>query len=440
MDYSTTYTNQQAGSWASDENAEIQVRFETQQKKYSVTDKPFSVPTRLKRYGLSEVINHLLQLDPPRPFDFLIDGEFIRSSLEKYIVDHQLSRETIIKIEYCEAVPPPTPLNSYEHDDWVSSIAYAKQSGLFLTGSYDASLRIWNQGGKCLGTFTDHAAAIKCVAIVNAEVPDANGNINSEAINCVTGSLDHTILSWQITNNSSNVDANSLHVFKGHTSTVDCIAAHPSVALICSGSFDKSLKLWSLKEIAGEEIQQPSKKSRLASNKSASSVTKSELRSLLGHTDAVTGVSWPIASNLHSTSLDASVRIWDVETGVNSSTMNGPFPSLCIASNNTGTIVTGHTDGGIRVWDPRKQDGVVVKLVLKSHKGFVSSVSWSPSQPTQLVSGSYDNSVKIWDIRSKLPLFTVSEHTDRVLSVYYAESDLIASGSVDKTLKLTINQ
>lgn len=62
MDYSTTYTNQQAGSWASDENAEIQVRFETQQKKYSVTDKPFSVPTRLKRYGLSEVINHLLQL------------------------------------------------------------------------------------------------------------------------------------------------------------------------------------------------------------------------------------------------------------------------------------------------------------------------------------------------------------------------------------------
>lgn len=49
------------------------------------------------------------------------------------------------------------------------TVVHHEKLRLFLTGSYDASLRIWNQGGKCLGTFTDHAAAIKCVAIVNAE-------------------------------------------------------------------------------------------------------------------------------------------------------------------------------------------------------------------------------------------------------------------------------
>lgn len=41
---------------------QLQVRFITRQKKYVVTDAPILVPARLKRVGLSEIINHLLGL------------------------------------------------------------------------------------------------------------------------------------------------------------------------------------------------------------------------------------------------------------------------------------------------------------------------------------------------------------------------------------------
>ena len=41
---------------------EIRVRFVTEYTKYRVTETPISVPARLGRYGLSELINHLLSL------------------------------------------------------------------------------------------------------------------------------------------------------------------------------------------------------------------------------------------------------------------------------------------------------------------------------------------------------------------------------------------
>ena len=39
---------------------QIQVRFTTKQRQYIVTDSAILVPTNLRRYGLSEIINHLL--------------------------------------------------------------------------------------------------------------------------------------------------------------------------------------------------------------------------------------------------------------------------------------------------------------------------------------------------------------------------------------------
>lgn len=71
---------------------------------------------------------------------------------------------------------------------------------------------------------------------------------------------------------------------------------------------------------------------------------------------------------------------------------------------------------------------------LSSHRGWVKSVAWSPSSDHQLVSGSYDNHAKLWDVRKYVvcsilvsfivscsiysprePLFTIAAHEDKVL-------------------------
>ena len=68
----------------SSEEVQISCKFVTRlPEQYRIAPTPIAVPGKLTRYGLSEVINHLLNLDPPKPFDFLVQGELVRTSLEK---------------------------------------------------------------------------------------------------------------------------------------------------------------------------------------------------------------------------------------------------------------------------------------------------------------------------------------------------------------------
>ena len=58
----------------------------------------------------------------------------------------------------------------------------------------------------------------------------------------------------------------------------------------------------------------------------------------------------------------------------------------------------------------------VVQSTLSSHQGWVVAVHWSPESEHQLLSGSYDSTVRMWDIRSnKTPLFTIAAHERKVL-------------------------
>lgn len=64
---------------------EVQIRFVTKLP-IELPDHQFAVPDNLARYGLSEIINHLLgqqDRESVRPYDFLIEGQFLRSDLKK---------------------------------------------------------------------------------------------------------------------------------------------------------------------------------------------------------------------------------------------------------------------------------------------------------------------------------------------------------------------
>ena len=41
----------------------------------------------------------------------------------------------------------------------------------------------------------------------------------------------------------------------------------------------------------------------------------------------------------------------------------------------------------------------LVQSTFHPHKGWVSAVEWSPCHEHQLASGSYDHSIRVWDIR-----------------------------------------
>lgn len=73
-----------------DKDSKVMVQFVTKNPAIKVPETPIAVPAQLSRFGLSEVINLLLNSDKAQPFDFLINTEFIRTSIDKHIRKHNL--------------------------------------------------------------------------------------------------------------------------------------------------------------------------------------------------------------------------------------------------------------------------------------------------------------------------------------------------------------
>jgi len=77
-----------------------------------------------------------------------------------------------------------------------------------------------------------------------------------------------------------------------------------------------------------------------------------------------------------------------------------------------------------------------VVATLRGHERAVISVAFSPDG-TRVVSGSFDNTIKLWDAASGEVVATLRGHEDAVFSVAFSpDGTRVASGSWDKTIKL----
>ena len=82
-------------------------------------------------------------------------------------------------------------------------------------------------------------------------------------------------------------------------------------------------------------------------------------------------------------------------------------------------------------------------MKLSSHKNWVSSVSWSPSNMYTLATAGYDSKIKIWDIRSNTPLHTLQgtetsedQVTDlKIMDLLWVD-DLLLSGGEEKKVRI----
>src|SRR5690348_12572979 len=105
---------------------QVRIELVTRDESLKVPIPSLLVPVTLKRYGLSEIVNQVLQsqnvLEKTIPFDFLVNNQLLRSSLNDFLTSQGLSSESVVTIEYTRSILPPTFLASFNHDDWVSSV------------------------------------------------------------------------------------------------------------------------------------------------------------------------------------------------------------------------------------------------------------------------------------------------------------------------------
>ena len=505
-----------------------------------------AVPADIHRKGLSTIINHLLDRHdddkdddadddmkdddddaaklPTIPFEFMIGNSHQQkhggSSSHNTVVGHRLLRSTggierearqlglsleeAIPVTYFPAQLPPstTTKAAPKLPDWIGTMEcvhtnHATSSLLLCTGCYDGSIVVLSNAttttrGTSAGRTNNHNqnddddndTMDAPLSIVATKAVAHDGPIHclsttttqpDQDILIVTGSMDHLLRIHPISQlrrpspPQTDDDPNILYEFRdvvdccinGHTtaiSSVDSIMTTNSLLYIASGDYDGNVGLWEynhsgsssdMKPNESQENEQPSSSKKMktttkaASRNGTSDTTNPTMRKEIAsksifraHTSKVSGVAFGnyekvqsssssssfVPQQLITGSWDHSMKVWDIERQDNVSTINGQRVITCFDTSyhTSGIVVTGHPDCVIRLWDTRttitsSSNGTADTTSLKvsdstfkpSHKEWVSSVKWSPTNPYHIVSTSYDGTMKLWDIRTSLPLYTV---------------------------------
>jgi len=157
---------------------------------------------------------------------------------------------------------------------------------------------------------------------------------------------------------------------------------------------------------------------------------------LAGHTGCVSSVTWHDETELISGSWDHTIKLWNTDTlsMVSSQNMSTSVFSTAYSPRHR-VVLSTHVDSKVKTWDPRGGEGTL-GTVFTSHKGIVSQVKWHPTRDNYFLTAGHDKTVKVWDFRSKYPLYTVKEHTEKVFSVAWSvegnettQADLMSGGA-----------
>ncbi|EIM90473.1 WD40 repeat-like protein [Stereum hirsutum FP-91666 SS1] len=292
---------------------------------------------------------------------------------------------------------------------------------ILITGSYDRTARVWNlETGKEMMCLKGHTRAVRALQFDDAKL--------------ITGSMDRTVKVWNWRTGKC------IRTLEGHTDGVVCLNFDGNV--LASGSVDTTIKVWNFRT--------------------------GECFTLRGHKDWVN-----------------SVLLWDsrggdgVSPSSSSSSESVPSfdcaPSPCSGSSSSGSgsgapcidpgkmLFSASDDGTIRLWDLNLRTcvrqytghmGQVQSLRLldmgcDDSEGSSSTVSSStvkaavpPSHPgyeaikkPMIVSGSLDNTIRIWDVESGKTTKTLFGHIEGVWTVASDRMRLV-SGSHDRTIKV----
>ncbi len=96
----------------------------------------------------------------------------------------------------------------------------------------------------------------------------------------------------------------------------------------------------------------------------------------------------------------------------------------------TSRLATGCGDNTIQIWNGEKKP----LDVFAGHDDVVAAVAFAPKL-NQLASGSYDKTANIWDLDRLTVTRRLKGHRGPVLSVAFLSDDVVATGSVDGTIK-----
>ncbi|KAK3685947.1 WD40-repeat-containing domain protein [Podospora appendiculata] len=405
--------------------AQVKVTFTTTEEDIQLPEskRQLLVPADIRRYGLSRILNSETMLDTGAaiPFDFLVNGSFLRTSLEDYLQGNGLSLETNLTLQYVRSLIPPTFEASFEHDDWVSAVDVLSATSAagrwsadrfqhgqdrILSGSYDGLLRIWNASGQVIATSPSsghggHSASIKAARFLSSSQVASAG-------------MDRTVKVWKYTESDHFTGElkPTLELY-GHTGSIDSLEVDGASKRILTASADGSVGFWTTSKASAPEVDASllpgaSSTKRRKISSSVTAAQRGPLAMLVVHNAPATAAVFDPKDRTvaYSVSQDHTVRTLDLTTGlvVSTLTTSHPLLSLCAIPRASAPLLAAGTSARhVTLIDPRASATTTSVMTLRGHTNKVVSLAASPDNDYSLVSGAHDGTCMIWDLRSVRP-------------------------------------
>ncbi|WP_017742868.1 protein kinase domain-containing protein [Scytonema hofmannii] len=295
-------------------------------------------------------------------------------------------------------------------------------------------------------TLNGHLGEVNSLAV---KLNLANSSLKEDLIGLVvSGSDDKTIKIWNLKNKKE------IRTLKGHKEFVYAVALSGDGQTLASGGKDNIIKIWNLN--TGQEIRTLMGHSSYVNSVAMSADSQilvsgsydktikvwnlkkgQEIHTLKGHEGEVLSVA--ISSDgliLASGGTDRTVKIWNVKTGQLLRTLTGHLGDVnaVAISPNQKIIASVSDDRTIRIWN--LNTGRELRPPLTGHSADANAVAFSPDSE-KIATGSDDTTVRIWNLSTGQEIKTFKGHAQEVFAVVFSrDGKNIISGSKDKTIKI----
>ncbi|KAI9289951.1 WD40-repeat-containing domain protein [Umbelopsis sp. AD052] len=235
----------------------------------------------------------------------------------------------------------------------------------------------------------------------------------------VSGSKDKTARLWRIDTDAEEYDQRYLcaGICVGHTEAIGAIGfAHKSKNFMITGSQDRTVKYWNLKDTDFETPSQDNKPRALYTHQA--------------HDKDINSICVAPNDKLFATgSQDKTAKIWNVESGALVGTCTGHKRGVwCVQFSPVDQVLaTSSGDKTIRIWSLKDM------TCLKTFEGHTNSILKVAFMTAgmQLVSSGSDGLVKLWTIKSNECVSTMDNHEDKIwgLTVRNDEQMFVTGGA-----------